>query len=107
LLSANVTRDAKSATAAQRRKKKKSGSHQHALTPAATAPFKHVERKYKNREQNFALLIPVKIDHKTYIYVKPGQDAQAVKEKYLKRLLESQNFSIGPNHSKEVKKFKP
>lgn len=101
----NVMRDQK--PTATKKKKEKPRITSARITPAATAPYKPVQRKYKNIEHNFSLLIPVKIDHKTYIYIKPGQDAQAVKEKYLKRLLESQNFSIGPNHSKEVKKFKP
>jgi hypothetical protein len=77
---------------AARKKKEKERITSARLTPAA--PFKHVERKYKNREQNFALLIPVKIDHKTYIYVKPGSNIEKVKQDFINSIENSRTFSL-------------
>lgn len=45
---------------------------------------KFTERHYKTIKQDYSELIPVKIDHKTYIYVKPGSDIDKVKRQFLK-----------------------
>ncbi len=41
-------------------------------------------RRYKTREVDYSKLILVKIDSKTSIYIKPGQDAEIEKERFLK-----------------------
>jgi hypothetical protein len=57
-------------------------------------PFKHLQRSYKTRQQDFTLLIPVKIDHKTYIYVKPGSDIEKVKQDFINNIEKSKTFSL-------------
>jgi hypothetical protein len=57
------------------------------------AQIKRQVKRYADREQNFKTLIPVKIDHKTYIYIKPGVDPEMAKEKFLLSLVSSNNHN--------------
>lgn len=51
--------------------------------PANAGHFKTQSRgKLPNRPLNLDQLIPVKVDSKTTVYVKPGSDIEAVKAKY-------------------------
>ncbi len=47
------------------------------------SPVKRVEKIYANRKINTDALIPVKVDHKTYIYVKPGTDIEKTRQHYI------------------------
>lgn len=59
-----------------------------------------IEKKYKDRNQNMAELIPVKIDHKTWIYVKPGVDVQKAKANFLSSINSSLDFHKNRNSKK-------
>lgn len=43
---------------------------------------KRSEKPFPTRKLNFEELIPVRVNHKTVIYVKPGSDIEALKLKY-------------------------
>lgn len=43
------------------------------------------EKRFEMKPVDLSNLEPLRIDHKTIVYLKPGQDKQAVIEKYLKR----------------------
>lgn len=51
----------------------------------------HSQRKYKTREVNMDELVSVKIDHKTYVFVKPGTDIKKIKEQYTRKPLLDEN----------------
>lgn len=46
---------------------------------------------FKTKTVDLSRLHQVRIDHKTCIYIKPGQDPEKVKKTYLKRLQESKS----------------
>lgn len=53
-------------------------------TRSIHSPIKRQQKKYADRELLFEKLIPIRIDHKTYIYVKPGCDIEKTKRDFLK-----------------------
>lgn len=63
---------------------------------------------YRTREVDLSKLHEVKIDNKTWIYIRPGQDPEEVRKKYLQRLADCKSrFVDNEKTFKEVKKFKP
>jgi hypothetical protein len=78
----------------------------------------NAERQARNRERDkplfkmnkvdYTKLIAVRIDYKTVIYAKPGEDIAEVKKRYNDRLNEAK-AKVAPKEKayKEVKKFKP
>jgi hypothetical protein len=63
---------------------------------------------YKTREVDLSKMHEVKIDRRTWIYIKPGQNEEVVKKKYLQRLADCKStFIENEKPTKEVKKFKP
>lgn len=52
----------------------------------AYTPVKRPEKKYADRNLEMNKLIPVRVDHKTYIYVKPGTDIEKTRKAYLEMM---------------------
>lgn len=67
---------------------------------------KRSEISYGNKQVDLSKKISVRIDHKTTIYVDPGTDIAAEKQKYLERMRRAK-LLITPKTYTEVKKFKP
>jgi hypothetical protein len=72
------------------------------------AQLKKEVSKYATRTVDYNEMISVRIDNKTTIYVKPGEDIELAKKKYLEKLTSSREFSMAKGKTTtEVKKFKP
>jgi hypothetical protein len=52
---------------------------------AAKASPKKAERKYATRPLNLSQKIKVQLDRRTWVYVTPGSDIEAIRQKYLKK----------------------
>lgn len=90
----------------KKRSKPKSQGRQQRITSAQLtyAGVKKQEKVYKNRKLNFHELVPVKIDAKTYIYVKPGDDV----EKARRDFINTYNNQIIHKHQKNaIRSTKP
>ncbi|MFL5809209.1 MAG: hypothetical protein ACJ749_06775 [Flavisolibacter sp.] len=62
---------------------------------------------YKTRKVDLSSLHSVKIDSKTWIYIKPGQDPVQAKDAYMKKLREHKSRFLEQEKTiTEVKKFK-
>lgn len=69
---------------------------------------KMVEPQFETKQVDLAKLVSVRIDKKTCIYIKPGEDPVKAKEKYLERLRAAKSRMIASEKTyHEVKKFKP
>lgn len=67
---------------------------------------KRAEPVLKTRSQNFSKMRSIRIDHKTIIFVKPDQDLEQIRKKYLQDLKFSAPVAANSKNV-EVKKFKP
>ncbi len=64
--------------------------------------------RYANRKIDFSNMVLVRIDNKTQIYIRPGEDPVQAKEKYLENLIHSRKSRATElKEYTEVKKFKP
>ena len=74
----------------------------------AAAKRKREEPQFRTRQVDYSQRIAVRIDHKTIIYCKPGDNISEVKKRYLERLKDSKTRMGAPDiTAHEVKKFKP
>ncbi|MGN6478316.1 MAG: hypothetical protein ACTHKV_13910 [Flavipsychrobacter sp.] len=62
---------------------------------------------YKTKVVDLSKMQEVRIDRKTCIYIKPGQDPQLAKEKYLQRLKDFRSRFVEGEKEKQVANFKP
>jgi hypothetical protein len=66
------------------------------------------EPKYVTKEIDLSKLVAVRIDHRTVVFAKPGEDPDKVREKYFSNQKLPKNISPSQrNNTVEVKKFKP
>lgn len=81
-------------------KKKKEVKERITSARIDTNVLKRPQRQYKTIHVNMNALIPVKIDHKTYIYIKPGVDIEKAKSNFLKSI----NASLDYHKNRNTKK---
>lgn len=67
---------------------------------------KRVEPKFAMKIVDYAALISIRIDSKTIIYAKPGEDPEAVKQKYLTRLQTSHPICPREKDAAQLKRLK-
>lgn len=78
------------------------------IRPVKDNRIKRVEPKFQTKVVDYSQMLRLQVDAKTWIYIKPGEDAAAAKAKYLKRLsADREILSTQAKQIHEVKKFKP
>lgn len=66
------------------------------------------EPQFKTKAVDYSQLVAVRIDHRTVVFAKPGEDPDKVREKYFANQKLPKNISPSQrNNTVEVKKFKP
>jgi hypothetical protein len=96
----------KNITAIQREKKEKVKRITSRVIVPDKRPAMNKRGVYRTRVVDYSQMQTVKIDEKTYIYIKLGEDPAQAKKKYLDNLAPRQ-FQSSEGKIVEVKKFKP
>lgn len=79
----------------EEREKKRKNSIEKAIVEAARSNSRR-QPVYKTKKVDYSQLITVKIDHKTTIYAKPGENIEEVKRRYFK------NYGKSPLTENEI-----
>lgn len=66
---------------------------------------RRVEPSFADRIQDYSTMVAIRIDNKTIIYARPGEDVQKVKQKFIDKM-KHHIPAVVPKHT-VVKKFKP
>jgi len=65
------------------------------------------KEKYQTKSVDYSKMIAIRIDDKTVVYAKPGEDIEEVRKKALQRMWDRKMILQNPKNYVEVKKFKP